>query len=461
MPSRMLQNRKTRASRKTRPNPARPPPYLRVGKGKGKGQGKEPGLARCTLAVWVHIPGRGRKALGGGGRSRDASAMGLFGRIVNRIAGTRSENAGARYEAEGRLQEAYEAYLQAGRGDDAVRVLIARAETEPDPGKRLTLLQLAASRTPETSEVGRQVRRKSALMRLDLVRGSKIRALPSELLDLARQLEAHNLTLEAAEAFGLAGDSENRTRLLTASGSIEALEQALESERQERSEKREREDVWKEIRDLDSIGKRLACLKRCADWLTLHPGDETVEVFEKTVRARIVRRGPVSLHILEQLVEVVLDHPLTIGRSDASVVIPSPALSRQHLQVVRRNEVMIEDLGSRNGTWLAGARVDAPLPVGAGIEVQLGKQVPVRLEARPEGGVQLILPGRVILAPLGPLRIDSFEISASPDDVLVLRSLEAPPILNGLTADPFVELSYGDQIRKDRQGPVLLEVVPS
>jgi hypothetical protein len=387
--------------------------------------------------------------------------MGLFGRIVNRIAGTQSENAGARYEAEGRLQEAFEAYTQAGRGNDAVRVLIARAETEPDPGKRLALLQLAASRTPETSDLGRQVRRKSTLMRLDLVRGSKIRPLQSELLDLARQLESQDLPVEAAEAYGLAGDSENRTRLLTASGSIEALEQALESERQERSDKRQREDAWKEIRDLDAIGKRLACLQRCADWLTLHPGDETIEVFEKTVRARILRRGPVSLRILGQLVEVVLDHPLTIGRSDASVVIPSPALSRQHMQVIRYGEVMIEDLRSRNGTWIAGAKVDAPLPVGAGIEVQLGKQVPVRLAPRPEGGVQLTLPGRVIVAPLGPLRVDDFEVSASQDDVLELRSLGAAPILNGLTADPCLQLSYGDQIRKDRQGPVLLEVVPS
>ena len=389
-------------------------------------------------------------------------AMGLLGRIVDRIVRTKAEHRGARFESQGKLEEAYEAYLAVGQLVDAARVMLARAQAEPDPSKRIALLNLAASRAPATSAPAREARHRAVLLRLDLVRASKTTALTSELLDLARELEALDLLREAGEAYGLAGDTENQTRILVACGAIDDLEDALESERRDRSEKREREVTWREIKDLDSIGKRIDCLRRCETWLTESPRDETVAAFARTVRERLVQHGSIPLELEGQRVELVVDHPLTIGRAEASVVLPSPALSRQHLSVRRVGaEAIVEDLGSRNGTWLAGARVDAALPVGQGIELKLGGQVPCKLQPWPGGGVKISLPGRVIVAPLGPLRIANFEITPGREGNIQLVAHGAAPILNGLTADATVDLSYGDEICQRRGGPVLIRVVGS
>ena len=53
------------------------------------------------------------------------------------------------------------------------------------------------------------------------------------------------------------------------------------------------------------------------------------------------------------------DQPLVVGRGEAAnVMIKDDALSRQHFLVLREDEgYMIEDLNSRNGTWVAGRRI--------------------------------------------------------------------------------------------------------
>jgi hypothetical protein len=297
------------------------------------------------------------------------------------------------------------------------------------------------------------------MLRLDLMRTSHMRALPSELISLAKQLESVELIEEAAEVYARAGDGKNQARVLAASGSIEALEKALESERQEREAKHQQQQLWKEVKDLDAIGKRLACLQHCDNWLLTHPSDETIADFARTVRSRLVKKGPTLLRIQGKVMNLVLDSPVIIGRSDASVVIPSPMLSRQHLQLIAQHEIMLEDLGSRNGTWLAGARIDGRLPIRTKLDLLLGGQVPLGIEKRQEGGVKLSFGQNKIIAPLGPLRIDGLEL-ASVEDRLVLRSVTTIPILNGLTSEPAIELCYGDEIRTFRTGPLVIEVLP-
>jgi hypothetical protein len=387
--------------------------------------------------------------------------MGLLGRIVDRLTRPKVEDRGARLEAEGRLEEAYEAYISAGQLEHAVRVLLARAESEPDPRRRLALLQVAASRAPEGSPSSRDARRRAASLRLDLARSARATALTSELLDLARQLEQLEMMQEAAEAYGLAGDTDNQSRVLVASGSIEALEDLLEFQREDRSRRREREVAWKEIRDLDAIGKRIACLERCEQWLANHADDDAIVTFARGVESRVVRSGAVTLLLEGERLDLVVDHPLIIGRTDASIDLPSPALSRRHMQVRRAgDQVVVEDLGSRNGTWIAGARMDGPLPVGNGVDLKLGGQIPLRLEPWRDG-VKLLLTGRVVVAPLGPLRVGGFSILRTESGVIQLCASDGPPVLNGLTAEAAIDLAYGDKVSATRNGPVVVEVVAS
>jgi pSer/pThr/pTyr-binding forkhead associated (FHA) protein len=58
----------------------------------------------------------------------------------------------------------------------------------------------------------------------------------------------------------------------------------------------------------------------------------------------------------------------------------SPKVSRHHARViVSGRSVSIEDLGSKNGTFVSGARTSGPTPLAPGDEIQIG---PVRLKLK-------------------------------------------------------------------------------
>jgi hypothetical protein len=71
--------------------------------------------------------------------------------------------------------------------------------------------------------------------------------------------------------------------------------------------------------------------------------------------------------------------PFVFGRSRASdLVLSGDTVSRRHAQIVRTDHgFVLRDLGSLNGTWLAGRRV-GQVEVAPGDVIELG-DVPVRL----------------------------------------------------------------------------------
>jgi putative ABC transport system ATP-binding protein len=84
----------------------------------------------------------------------------------------------------------------------------------------------------------------------------------------------------------------------------------------------------------------------------------------------LIREGPLSGHRYEVDVEIV------VGRGDGDLSIDDPELSRRHA-LLRPTEgtLEIEDLGSRNGTWVNGRRISAPTRLEAGDLVRLGATV--------------------------------------------------------------------------------------
>lgn len=66
-----------------------------------------------------------------------------------------------------------------------------------------------------------------------------------------------------------------------------------------------------------------------------------------------------------------------IGRdTETSIWIDAPGVSRHHARIVIRcDEAMIEDLGSKNGTYVAGERVTAPRRLADGDQIRLGSVV--------------------------------------------------------------------------------------
>jgi hypothetical protein len=73
-----------------------------------------------------------------------------------------------------------------------------------------------------------------------------------------------------------------------------------------------------------------------------------------------------------------VDGELILGREhgSADLVIDDPGVSRRHARVLSdAGGVIVEDLGSSNGTYVNGERITSPVELGAGDEVQVGATV--------------------------------------------------------------------------------------
>ncbi len=64
-----------------------------------------------------------------------------------------------------------------------------------------------------------------------------------------------------------------------------------------------------------------------------------------------------------------------LGRVDEGVVwIESPSVSRRHARIrVESGQAILEDLGSKNGTFWRGERISTPVALSDGDEIRLGQ----------------------------------------------------------------------------------------
>ncbi len=66
--------------------------------------------------------------------------------------------------------------------------------------------------------------------------------------------------------------------------------------------------------------------------------------------------------------------PGTVGREGCDVILPDPDVSRRHAAVrLLDNGVAVEDLGSTNGTFVNGVRLEAPKRLSPGDVVRVGE----------------------------------------------------------------------------------------
>ena len=99
-------------------------------------------------------------------------------------------------------------------------------------------------------------------------------------------------------------------------------------------------------------------------------------------------RRSVSLRLVLDDREVALhEGENLLGREEDGVLwIDAPTVSRRHARiVVTAGSAVLEDLGSKNGTHLRGARLTAPATLADGDEIWLG-QVPLTFRVLAAGG---------------------------------------------------------------------------
>jgi DNA-binding winged helix-turn-helix (wHTH) protein len=100
---------------------------------------------------------------------------------------------------------------------------------------------------------------------------------------------------------------------------------------------------------------------------------------------------PVKYWLVWETRQVALaEGPNIVGRgTDASVWIDAPGVSRHHARIlVSRGEATLEDLGSKNGTYVGGDRVTIPRRLLDGDQVRLGSVVVTFRVPQPPGSTE-------------------------------------------------------------------------
>jgi pSer/pThr/pTyr-binding forkhead associated (FHA) protein len=97
------------------------------------------------------------------------------------------------------------------------------------------------------------------------------------------------------------------------------------------------------------------------------------------------------------------DGQFVIGRgADCQLALDDGLVSRRHARVVvDGDDVVIEDLGSRNGVKVNGGRIERPTPLGDGDRIQIGNQEMAILRVR-------AIAATTMAQPAPTLRADAF-----------------------------------------------------
>lgn len=375
-------------------------------------------------------------------------------------------------ELRGDLIKATELFGEAGDLAEAARLLLLRGDGEADPRARLPLFTQAAKLAPEGTETNKAARLKRADLLLALAGDTAVSAVARhEVTEAAKDLEAIGEPLKAAEAFARAGDKEGEARALQAAGDVERLEFLLSTEQYKERISRSRDERTKDIDLMIGCGKRREALEALDELLAGAPADATLRERANGLRARRVLAPIVAIEArgatsdeLERYVLVTGDE-VVIGRTDGAIKVPSNAVSREHLRIAREGEaIVVRDLQSRNGTQLRGINLAGPIPVGEGIELKLGKEVPLRItpSKRLDGAIEIEIAGERYYACLGPTRtpVTGLDLAAGPDGwiELVSRGTRAFTATD-LELVPRATLLVGDAITTLRGSEPLLRIV--
>ena len=119
------------------------------------------------------------------------------------------------------------------------------------------------------------------------------------------------------------------------------------------------------------------------DWFEDEPfsaATPAVGVVAPRLRLRVSRSPgmPVGMD------QTINQFPATIGREGCEVnIVADRRISRRHVEIsVQGGEIMIADLGSRNGTYLNDTQLtpNVPVPVKSFMTIRLGSQTEIELE---------------------------------------------------------------------------------
>lgn len=377
----------------------------------------------------------------------------------------KSKAAAQKAELRGDLVRAVELYIEADARDDAARIMILRGDSEPDPRQRLLFFTQACRTATQGHDIHREAQKKRALLAVTLAGDAAISAVARrDTLDAARELEEVGENARAAEAYRLAGDKEGEARALAAAGDVDELEFLLSEEQHKDRQERAKSDAQADVEILVTSGRRRDALEALDMLLGKNADDMRLRERAVGIRGRRVLGRLVRMALHGERVAFVLGDELTIGR-EGTIPVASSAVSRHHLRIFRREGVLhIQDLDSRNGTQLRGINVTGALPVHEGVELKLGREVPLRVlpSATFPDAVDIDVAGERFVAALGGgrLPIAGWAMKVAADGWVELHSTtESPAYLQKMALVPQATLLVGDALGTTREEDPVLKIL--
>ena len=286
-------------------------------------------------------------------------------------------------EASGDFRGAASVYAELSMFVEASKCLIHEGEKASTLESRLGAWMDAARVLPEDAvEALREVDIKIGRAILQHLRPTGVagNAEKRQLTDAAERLERAEQWRDAADAWELLGRREDLARCLEMGGEVERLERVLtEQNAADATQDRVRRLLSEHDLAL-ALGQRSAARRALREASELAPSDASLRASLRRLEERAVKGAVLRLALPDRTVRIVGKLPVVLGRAEADVSLRGGSVSRRHAEVAYEGgRFVLRDLGSRNGTLVAGVVLSRAMPIEGVLEVGLGDDVVVLL----------------------------------------------------------------------------------
>lgn len=293
-------------------------------------------------------------------------------------------------EARGEMRAAAGLYAEAGMPLEAGRALLHDAERAPRHEERVQSWLDALRTLPSDAHDLRkeaEVKLGRAVLAQAKAHGAAGVLERERLADAAERLERHGAFVDAADAWEALGRQEDLARCLELGGEIDRLEAVLGKSNEVDAASARVRRLVSEAELASELGDRESARVALRECVALAPNDADLLRMLRELEGRWLGGRRVKLscardgHVTR--LTVVGRLPVTLGRSEADVVVRGGSVSRAHCEIYREGEhLFVRDLGSRNGTLVAGIPIAAPMRLTGPTEVGLGDDATVRVTPR-------------------------------------------------------------------------------
>jgi hypothetical protein len=229
------------------------------------------------------------------------------------------------------------------------------------------------------------------------------------------------------------------------------------------------------MRGFDALlaaGERRLALTAAATMPFDLPEAATARERAARLEGRLVRARGVTLRVRGGGAYRFAALPATLGRDPlAEVTLRDPGASRRHAAIRKAADgLVLEDLGSRAGVFVAGARIGGAFPLRGEGQLSLGPTTPLVYSALGDGHV--VLRGvsgldRELVALVGPDPLDlalvlpearGLSLSLSGGGARLSRRADVPVRVEGGFIGAACDLLHGDVVEVAGAAPLVLEV---